>query len=389
MKTVCVVITARPSYSRIKSVLQSIHKDHRLKLSIIVTASALLDRYGNVSEEILADGFEIDSQVYTVLEGASPASMAKTTGIAIIELTTEFQRLKPDLVVTIADRFETIGTAIAATYSGIPLVHIQGGEITGSIDERVRHSITKLADFHVACTAKAASNIIRMGENPSTVFNTGCPSIDLAASICSSDRLSFDFYSIYQGVGNPIDLKSEFVIALLHPVTTEFQLAEEQATTLLRALSDEEKHVIWFWPNVDAGSDGTSRALRKFREINPNAPFYFVKNVSPSHFLELLSHSQFIIGNSSVAIRECSFLGVPAVNIGSRQQYRERGRNVIDCDWDYFQLKTCLKQIQSPRFREKSMLYGDGKSGKRISDLLATLEFNRLPLQKVLMTESH
>jgi len=384
MKRICVVITARPSYSRVKSVLEEIVKNPNLELSLIVTASALLDRYGNVSNEIVSDGFCIDSRVYTVLEGESPAAMAKTTGIAIIELTTEFQRLQPDAVLTIADRYETIATAISAAYLGIPLIHLQGGEVTGSIDERVRHAITKLSDFHFACTENAAQKIIRMGEDKAKVFTTGCPSIDIAAKTIQLNELSFDFHSTYKGVGMPTDLNREFIVALLHPVTNEFYDSERQAKVLLAALKDHGKQVMWFWPNVDAGSDGTSKALRRFRENKHKLPFYFIKNTSPSHFLEIISKSCCIVGNSSVAIRECSFLGVPAINIGSRQQFRERGDNVIDLDWSYDSIKQALELIVNPKYRSQSALYGDGTAGYQISRILSSLDFHSPASQKIL-----
>jgi UDP-hydrolysing UDP-N-acetyl-D-glucosamine 2-epimerase len=377
MRRVCVVITARPSYSRVKTVLDSVSRSEDLELVLIVTASALLDRYGNVSYEIEKEGFRIDSKVYTVLEGESPSAMAKTTGIAIIELTTELQRLKPDVVLTIADRYETIATAISATYLGIPLIHLQGGEVTGSIDERVRHAITKLADIHLACTRQAANNIIRMGENPESVFVTGCPSIDIASHIQKESTRDLDLFRIYKGVGNKLDLSQTFIVAMLHPVTNEFLEAESQAALLLQVLKEEHKQVLWFWPNVDAGSDGTSRALRCFREENHLEHFFFIKNVSPSHFLELLMMASCIIGNSSVALRECAYLGIPAINIGSRQQFRERGPNVIDCSWEYNSIKNALSLIGDSRLRVSSNLYGEGQSGERIAKILSEIDLDR------------
>jgi len=384
IKKVCVVITARPSYSRVKTALSAILESTGMELQIVVTASALLDRYGNVSKEIESDGFTITSRVYSVLEGESPSAMAKTTGIAIIELTSVFERLKPDIVVTIADRYETIATAISATYLGIPLVHLQGGEVTGSIDERVRHAITKLSDYHFACTQNAAENIIKMGEHPSRVFVTGCPSIDIANQIADYADLSFDLYKNYHGVGNPIDLSQEFVVSLLHPVTNEFMDAERQATILLETLNLTGKQVIWFWPNVDAGSDGTSRAIRCFREKDHSSPLYFIKNINPKHFLELIKKSSFLIGNSSVGIRECSFLGVPSINIGSRQQHRERGSNVIDCDWTEDSISRAISNIGKREYKEKSFLYGDGYAGEKIAHILNESNFGSLLTQKCL-----
>src|SRR5882672_2878738 len=180
-RKVCVVVTARPSYSRIKTALKAIQEHPALELQLVVAASALLDRYGKAVSFMIEDGFDIAARVYMVLEGENPAAMAKTTGLGLLELATVFDNLRPDVVVTVADRYETLATAVAASYMNIPVAHVQGGEITGSIDEKVRHAVTKLADMHFVCTVKSSERVIRMGENPSTVFMTGCPSIDLAS----------------------------------------------------------------------------------------------------------------------------------------------------------------------------------------------------------------
>jgi len=182
-RKICVVITARPSYSRIKSALTAIKKHPKLELQLVVAGSALLGRYGNAVDYIEKDGFKVDEKVFMVLEGENPTSMAKTTGLGVMELSNVFYKLQPDAVVTIADRFETIATSIAASYQNIPLIHIQGGEVTGNIDEKVRHANTKLADLHLVASEDAKERVLKMGENPTMVFNTGCPSIDLAEEI--------------------------------------------------------------------------------------------------------------------------------------------------------------------------------------------------------------
>src|SRR6187402_1375956 len=200
-RKVAVVITARPSYSRIKTALTAIQRHPDLELQLIVAASALLDRYGSAINYIEKDGFEIAAKVFNVLEGENLTAAAKTTGIGILELSTVFDNLKPDIVVTVADRFETMATAVSASYMNIPLAHIQGGEVTGNIDEKVRHAITKLADYHFVASESAKERVIKLGEDPTMVFNTGCPSIDLAEEIINSKTLPFDPYEKYGGVG--------------------------------------------------------------------------------------------------------------------------------------------------------------------------------------------
>lgn len=191
-RKIAVVITARPSYSRVKTVLTALKNAPDVELQLIVAASALLDRYGNAVERIEADGFEVTARVFNVLEGENLTAAAKTTGIGILELSTVFDNLKPDIVVSIADRFETIATAISASYMNIPLAHIQGGEVTGNIDEKVRHAVTKLADYHFVASEGAKERVIKLGENPDFVFNTGCPSIDLAVEVLANPELDFD-----------------------------------------------------------------------------------------------------------------------------------------------------------------------------------------------------
>jgi len=373
MRKVCVVVTARPSYSRIKTVLDGIKAQPGLELQLVVAASALLDRYGSVVDQIKADGFEIDTYVYMVLEGENPTTMAKTTGIGIMELSTAFHNLQPDVVVTVADRYETMATAIAASYSNIPVAHIQGGEVTGSIDEKVRHAVTKLADLHFVATEQAGSRVLRMGETEDHVFVTGCPSIDIAATVADRSALDFDPIAKYGGVGEEsIDIEGGFLVVMQHPVTTEHELARSHVEETLKAVVDTGVPALWFWPNVDAGSDGTSSGLRSFREQNPEAPLHFFKNMAPTDFLRLLTSSKAIVGNSSVAIRECSFLGVPAVNIGSRQSRRERGPNVIDSGYESAEILAAIEQQMSHGHYPASTLYGDGKAGLRIAELLTT-----------------
>ena len=382
MRKVCVVITARPSYSRIKTALEAIRAHPELELQLVVAASALLDRYGLASRVIEGDGFTIAARVYMVLEGENLTTMAKTTGLGMLELSTVFDNLRPDVVVSIADRYETMATAVAASFMNIPLAHVQGGEVTGSIDEKVRHAVTKLADLHLVSTAKAAERVVRMGELEEKVKITGCPSIDLAAEILDRPALDFDPLVKYGGVGEPLDLDAGYLVVMQHPVTTEYGRAREQALETLRAIRDLGRPTLWFWPNVDAGSDGTSNAIRSFREIENPPNLHFFKNMEPHDFLRLIYGCRCLVGNSSVGIRESGFLGVPVVNIGSRQQGRERAANVLDVGHDRGEIVDAIeRQLDHGRY-VSNPLYGDGSAGQRIAEQLAEFEFvieKRLP----------
>jgi UDP-hydrolysing UDP-N-acetyl-D-glucosamine 2-epimerase len=365
------VVTARPSYSRIKTALLAIREHPELELQLVVAASALLDRYGNAVRVIEDDGFDVAARVQMVLEGENLPAMAKSTGLGMLELATVFDNLRPDAVVTVADRYETLATAAAAAYMNIPLAHVQGGEITGSIDEKVRHAVTKLADLHLVSTERAGERVIRMGENPDAVHVTGCPSIDLAAGILDSPGLDFDPMVAYGGVGEPVDLSGGYLVVLQHPVTTEYRLARHHVLETLHPIRDLGLPTLWFWPNVDAGSDGTSNGIRTFREEEEPDNIHFFKNMAPADFLRLLYNAKCLVGNSSAGIRECSYLGVPVVNIGTRQAGRDRGANVLDADYDRTGIAGAVQdRLGRGRF-PKDTLYGDGRAGERIAAILA------------------
>ena len=375
-RRICVLVTARPSYSRIRSALRAIQNHPDLELLLIVGASALLERYGNAIQAIEHDGFTPAARVFMVLEGENLVTSAKSTGIGLSELATVFDNLKPDAVVTVADRYETLATAVAAAYMNIPLVHVQGGEVTGSIDEKVRHAVTKLANLHLVSTKLARERVIKLGEAPDSVVLTGCPSIDIAAEVAARPALDFDPFERYGGVGPREDLSKGYLVVMQHPVTTEYDEARQQVDETLYAMKDSSLPVLWFWPNVDAGSDGTSKGIRVFREKEKPANFHFFRNMLPEDFLRLLCGSTAIVGNSSVAIRECSFLGVPAVNVGSRQTGRERGRNVIDVDHERGAIAGAIREHITRGRPEPDRLYGDGKAGTRIADTLARAELS-------------
>ena len=377
-RKICVVITARASYSRIKSAMVAIEKHSDLCLQVVITASALLDKYGNIEQYLKNDNINVTSKVYMVIEGENLASMAKTTGTGINELASIFDNIKPDVVVTVADRYETISTAIAASFMQIPLVHIQGGEVTGNIDEKVRHAVTKLADFHFVSTKLAKSRVIKLGEDSSRVFLTGCPSIDIAEHIVQNGSLDFDPISKYGGVGPGININNGYIVVLQHPVTDEYELAGDQISKTLSAIYDSCYPCFWFWPNIDAGSNTLSNVIRAFREENDIKNIHFFKSMSPEDFLKLIHNSKMIVGNSSVAIRECSYLGVPAVNIGSRQSGREYSDNVVNVNYDIKEIKTAIKVLWDSNEKKSSNLYGHSGAGNKIAELLSTIELTTI-----------
>jgi UDP-hydrolysing UDP-N-acetyl-D-glucosamine 2-epimerase len=377
MRKVCVVVGSRANYSSIKSVMQAVQQHPDLKLQVIAGASALLDRFGAVVEIVEEDGFHTDAKVHMIIEGETPTTMAKSTGLGLLELPTVFQQLAPDVVVTVGDRFETMATAIAAAYMNIPLAHTMGGEVSGTIDENIRHAITKMAHLHFPANQKAADRIIRMGEDPSIVHVVGCPRIDLVAEIADENsRLPERAWLEYEGVGGQINLDEPFLLVSQHPVTTEYGQGEHQITETLMALHELKMPTIMLWPNVDAGSEDVARGMRKFREHYQHDYIRFYKNFAVETYVRLMKRCACKVGNSSAAIREGAFLGVPAVNIGTRQIGRARGPNVIDVGYDREQIVVAIReQIKNGHYPSEP-IYGDGHAGERIADILASTDYN-------------
>lgn len=371
MRKVCVVIGSRANYSSIKSVTRAVQEHSDLQLQVVAAASALLDRYGSVVDLIEQDGFAIGARVHMLIEGETPATMAESTGLGLIRLASVFEQLEPDFVLTVGDRFETMATAIAAAYMNVPLVHTMGGEITGTIDESVRHAITKLAHVHFPANQRAADRILQMGEDPDSVFVVGCPRIDLVAEIAQRDLAPQDLAWLgKEGVGTAIDVDRPFLLVSQHPVTTEFGHGEEQINATLTALEQLDMPTVMLWPNADAGSEDVSRGMRKFRERSKCQAIRFYKNLPIETYVRLMDRCACLMGNSSSAIREGEFLGVPSVNIGSRQDGRQRGDNVIDVAYDASQIADAVRhQVASDRYESKH-LYGDGHAGQRVADVL-------------------
>jgi UDP-hydrolysing UDP-N-acetyl-D-glucosamine 2-epimerase len=344
-----------------------------LELQIIAGASALLYRYGSAIDVMRRDGFKPDAIVHSIVEGETPITMAKSVGLGTIELATQFQALAPDIVLTVADRFETIATAIAASYMNIPVAHTQGGEVTGSIDENVRHAITKLSHIHFPATERARDFLLRMGEQPDTVHLTGCPSIDTLTEIDLS--LPMDIFRRYRGVGAQLDASKPYILVMQHPVTTEYGGGLAQITATVEAVDQVGRRgmqVVWLWPNADAGSDDVAKGLRVFRERRAPDYLLLIRNFDVEDYARILNNAACIIGNTSSGLREGAYLGTPCVNIGSRQRDRERASNVIDVPHDTDAIHAAIeRQLSNGRY-PRSLLFGDGQAGRRIADILAT-----------------
>src|SRR5688572_17594423 len=343
-----------------------------LQLQLVVGASALLDRFGSVVDVIEADGFEPNARVTMIVEGETPGTMAKSTGLGLLELPTLLDLFKPNVVISVGDRFETMATAIAAAYMNIPVAHTMGGEISGTIDESVRHAVTKLSHVHFPANQQAADRIIRMGEDPAAVHVVGCPRIDLVAEIVEQDgELGSTDWLEREGAGAHIRIDEPFLLVTQHPVTTEYGQGEAQINETLAALQELRMPTIMLWPNADAGSEDTARGMRKFREHHRPDYIRFYKNFPIETWVRLMLASACVVGNSSAPIREGAYIGVPAVNIGTRQRGRDRGGNIVDVEHDRSAIVAAVRaQVAHGRY-PSDHLYGDGLAGGRIASVLA------------------
>ena len=368
--------------------MRAIQAHPGLQLQTVLGAAAVVDRFGNIERIVREDGFEIDSMFYMIIESENPVTMAKSTGLGIIEMSTILNNLTPDLVVVVGDRFEIMSPTIAASYMNIPIAHTMGGEVSGTIDESIRHAITKMAHIHFPANEKARERIIRMGEDPKVVFNVGCPRMDIVKEVIKglrdSDRIGEEeFFGRYKGVGESLGLeRNKFLLVSQHPVTTEYGQNRRHIEETLHALKEIQMPTIMIWPNADAGSDEASKGIRTFRErYRPDWLHVFI-NLPIDVYVKLMTMCACMVGNSSAAIREGSFIGVPAVNIGSRQMGRERGKNVIDTDDDREQILDGIRQHLQNGHYPPDAIYGDGHAGERIAAILAQSD---LRVQKRIM----
>lgn len=374
MRKICVVVGSRANYGSIKSVMRAIQAHAGLELQVVVGASAVLDRYGAVVDQLEKEGFTPAARVYMLIEGETPTTMARSTGLGLLELPSVFESLRPDVVVTVGDRFETMATALAAAYMNIPLAHTMGGEVSGTIDESIRHAVTKFAHIHFPACSEARDRIIKLGERPETVHLVGCPRMDLVAEIIERDSNGAGRDLFAEGVGGSFDLSKPFVMVSQHPVTTEYGEGDPQITATLEAVEQVAVPALVFWPNADAGSEDVARGIRRFREQHDDSRFHFFKNLPAEAYMRLMMRTACLIGNSSSAIREGAFIGTPSVNIGNRQDRRQRGSNVIDVRHDRAAIAAAIRRQIDHGSYPSEPIYGDGKAGGRIADVLATCD---------------
>ncbi|HVB59240.1 MAG TPA: UDP-N-acetylglucosamine 2-epimerase [Candidatus Acidoferrales bacterium] len=370
-RKVCVVLVDRANYGRLKPVLREVARRPELQLQLIAAGTMVLERFGTPVQNVKNDGFVVDGEIYIELEGSTPATMAKSLGFAVVEFASEFQRLKPDVVMLIGDRYEALAAALAAAYMNICIVHIQGGEVSGSIDESARHAITKMAHYHFPSTKRSANYLVRMGEAPESILGIGCPSSDIArmlVPVITSETINGT------GSGANIEIDKPFLLVVFHPTTTSYGTEREQVEEILQALGKLKIQTVMLWPNIDAGSDHISKAIRLFRDREAPTWLRTITNLSPEHYLNLLARVSCAIGNSSSFVRDAGYFGTPVVLVGDRQEGRETDSHVLRTVPTTAQVFRAVRKQLSHGAYKRSALYGDGLVAARIAEGLVNLE---------------
>jgi UDP-hydrolysing UDP-N-acetyl-D-glucosamine 2-epimerase len=370
-RKILVVLVDRANYGRMKPVMTAIDQHPKLELQVVCAGSMVLKRFGSTMREVEGDGFHIAGKVFMELEGSIPLSMTKSLGFGIIEFSTEYSRLEPDIVLLIGDRYEALAAALAAVYMNISLAHIQGGEVTGSIDESARHAISKLAHWHFPATVRSARFIHQMGEPADRIFMVGCPVGDCILSL-SNEPLPADIFQA--GSGACIDPENPYYLIIYHPVTTEFGDERRQIRELLSALGSLARPTVFLWPNIDAGADHISKELRIFREKHQPNWLRFITNLPPEEYQRVLRQCKVAIGNSSSFVRDSTFTGTPVVLVGDRQAGRETGHNAVTAPVERQAIVDAIRLQDEHGPYDPDRLYGDGTAGPKIADTLSRLQ---------------
>ena len=376
MRKVLYVTGTRADFGLMASTLQQIAAHPELQLQVAVTGMHLSPSYGLTVRDIEALGLPIVARVPTNVEDRTPSAMALGIGEAVIGLTHALAQARPDLVILIGDRGEMLAGAIAALHAGIPIVHLHGGERSGTVDEPVRHAITKLSHWHFVATEESRERVVRLGERPEHVWITGAPSLDGLAEQGARPRLQ-----VLDELG--LTAQARFLLVIFHPVVQEMDDAYEQAAALASALRDSlpdpQTHIVWLAPNADAGSGGILRSLDEIQDER----LHRVTHLPRPTFVAALRHAEALVGNSSAGIIEAASFGTPVVNIGNRQRARERNRNTIDCPGDRLSIAGAVTRALAHGRYPAANVYGDVQAGAMITHLLASLPMSVDLLDKV------
>lgn len=379
-RKICVVTGTRAEYGILRALLKKIKESNKLRLQIIATGMHLLPEFGLTVKEIEKDGFKIDAKVPMIVKGDKKASMAMSIGVGIVGLTRAIEALDPDIVVVVGDRFEILAAAIAAAYSGRVVAHLSGGDSPrAGYDEYSRHAITKISHLHFPTTQKSAERIIKLGENPKHVFPVGSTAID---TILNEKIPPKEFLCEKYGLAS----NKPIILVVQHPVSTNPESAEREISVTLEAIVELGHQIVLIYPNVDPGGRKMIKVIKKFKQKYPDRIRAY-ESLPFIEYLGIMKIADVMVGNSSSGIIEAPSFKLPVVNIGSRQEGRERSQNVIDVGYDKDQIKKAInKALYDKKFKEKVKRcknpYGDGKASERIVKILSKIKLDQKLLQK-------
>jgi UDP-hydrolysing UDP-N-acetyl-D-glucosamine 2-epimerase len=363
-KTICVALTNRTNYSKLKSVLYRLRDSPDVECRLVLSSTILLERYGSSYQDLLHDGFELDKKIDCVLMNDSHEAMAKTTGLSIVEHASYFGWRQPDLLLIVGDRFDMLAPVVAGSMMNIPIAHIQGGELSGTIDNVIRDIITKFASFHFVATDRSAQNLYRFGIEPRDVFNFGCPAVEQVGQITVGDH--FDPKKLSKKFKRNIDIRpgEQYFLVIVHPDTTNKH--DVNMDLVMDTVNSFGLKAFIFYPNVDAHNSEIIAAISRYKT---NENFYMVRHMPLEDFVRTMAHCCCMIGNSSSGIREAASFGVPVINIGYRQAGRERNENVIDIGDRYDALEQTIRQSMNHKF-ERRNIYQQPDCSRRIAEEL-------------------
>jgi GDP/UDP-N,N'-diacetylbacillosamine 2-epimerase (hydrolysing) len=364
-RRVCIITGTRAEYGLFYPILKKIKDSKKLQLQLIATTAHLSGEFGLTYKQIEEDGFFIDDKIENLLSSDEKSSVAKSTGLAIILLSESLDRLQPDIVLLLGDRYETHAAATTAMLMNIPIAHIHGGELTeGAVDEQIRHSITKMSYLHFCSTEASRQRVIQMGEDQVRVFNSGAPGIDniLNLKLLSKVRLEKELNW---------KLTSKSALFTYHPVTLEDGDVVSDLEAILNILTISNLNILFTYANADKGGRVINRRLEEFCKTNP-LKYKVVKNLGQIRYLSTMKYVDLIIGNSSSGIIEAASFKKPVVNIGERQKGRLRGVNIIDCDINTLEGSIIVAMSSNFSKKNKNMknIYGNGSAANTIVDKL-------------------
>ncbi|MBU3925752.1 UDP-N-acetylglucosamine 2-epimerase (hydrolyzing) [Patescibacteria group bacterium] len=377
-RKICFIITSFIHYSRSFLILEELKNRSDVELHVAMAGAILLSKYAskdaNIRDILKKDGIDNIHEIHFNLDGGKKITQAKTAGLGVIEFSSFFNHMKPDLIVVRGDRFEVLSAAVAAAYMNIPIAHIEGGDVSGTLDESVRHAITKLSHIHFATNEPARNRILKMGEQPEYVFNFGSPDIEVVHNIINNENGNRINLSM-TGSGFDFQPEEDYLMVTYHPVTTEIDRLVENTSILLEVIHETNLPVFWFWPNFDIGSEEISHELRAFKDQVPDNKIRFMRHIHPQKFICLLKNTKCFIGNSSAGIKECSYLGIPVINLGSRQNNRFRADNVVDVGFAKEEIANALEeQLKIGRYPVSDIYKIDESPSKKIASVLAEID---------------